>query len=403
MDTNKAGLIQVFFQRTPRSFWFLLGTALVLRTCGVPLWRHSFDGHELEYLSAFSGDEWSASTRVYPLLAGFYAAIGKLFSKPWILVAINISAGLFTVLAGGFWARKRWGDSAGWILAILLALSPTHAFWSTSIYNVALPQALLVCGIAWGGWRGAACFAAACLLRMELALLFPVVWGLSDWRTSLGALSAGLNWSLLDTAPHVTPPLEALQVNIWLPDFMGPLGSPLGLILVLMALQRHNAALLVGALWVHLVGSAFDDYGSRHALLGTLCLMALLSSTTGWRKILPILAGGLFCFQWTNLHTNYHMTPERFEIELPNVPHVKSLPEDCTEVLDDPLAAHSHWHMRKNWPVGRLCWGEERIHRAWTSRGLQDRRLRMHRTTKLSPVFILDLPSGPRLYYDLKP
>jgi hypothetical protein len=381
-------------------FWRLIGVALVLRTCGIPLWRHRFDGHELDYLAAFQGEPWSASTRVYPLLAGLYQALGRVFSDPRLLVGINVLAGLVTVLAGGFWAKRRWGAGVGWMLAALLALSPTHVFWSSSIYNVALPQAFLVCGIALGGWRGMMCFAIACSLRMELALLFPVVWLLSDWRVGVGALSAGLCWPLLQTAPQVLAPTEALSVNLWLPDLLGPLGSPFGLLLVALALQRHNFTLALAALWVHFIGAAFDDYGTRHALLGGLCLIALLATTTGWRRVLPLLAGALFCTHLADLHTTYHMTPAQFAEGLPDLPHHNALPKDCTEVLDDPLSASSHWQFRKAWPPGRLCWGEERIHRAWTSRGLQDRRLRMHRTYDLTPAFVLDLPSGPRLYYD---
>jgi len=381
-------------------FWRLAGVALLLRTCGIPLWRHRFDGHELEYLAAFQGESWQASTRVYPLLAGFYQALGQVFSDPRLLVGINVLAGLVTVLAGGHWARKRWGASAGWMLAALLALSPTHAFWSTSIYNVALPQALLVCGIAWGGWRGGLCFALACCLRIELALLLPVVWMLSDWQVSLGALGGALSWPLMSTAPNVISPTEALSVNFWLPEYLGPLGACAGLFLVVLAIQKHNFTLVLAALWVHLVGASFDDYGTRHALLGGLCLMALLASTRGWRRLMPLLAASLFCANWPQMHSAYQMRPSQFEADLPEVPHVKHLPSDCTEVLDDPLAEGSHWRLRQAWPTGRLCWGEERIHRAWTSRGLQDRRLRMHRTYALKPAFVLDLPSGPRLYYD---
>jgi hypothetical protein len=376
--------------------------ALLVRVVVIPLWRHRFDGHELDYFAAFSGEDWSASTRLYPLLAGFYALVGKVFGSAHILVMINVLAGLMTVLAGGIWAKRRWGVDVGWMVAVLLALSPTHAFWSTSIYNVALPQALLVGGLALGGWRGALLFALACNLRMELALLLPVVWLLSDWRVALGALGAGLAWPLLDSAPHVTAPLDAMALNLYLPDFLGPLGTPIGLILVLLALQRHNAVLALAALWVHLVGAAFDDYGTRHALLGTLCLVALLATTTGWRRILPVFAGSLFCLKLVCLNVQYQMTPEHFAATLPEVPTLQIM-EDCTEILDDPLAEGSHWTHRKAWPEGRVCWGEERIHRAWTSRGLQDRRKRMHRSYSLRPDFILDLESGPRLYYEVSP
>ena len=57
----------------------------------------------------------------------------------------------------------------------------------------------------------------------------------------------------------------------------------------------------------------------------------------------------------------------------------------------------------KAWPDQRLCWGEEAIHRAWTSRGLQDRALRMRRLYAPTPVGLLRLPGGPRLIHELAP
>jgi len=400
MGTNRTKK-KPYFAEFSREVLILGMVALFVRLVGIPIWRHQFGGHELDYLTAFSGDGWQSSTRVYPLLAGFYASLGKVFTAPGILVGINLFAGLATVLAGGIWAKHRWGASVGWMVAVLLCLSPTHAFWSTSIYNVAIPQALLVLAMALGGWRGSLCFAIACNLRIELALMAPALWLLSDWRVATGALGAALSWPLMDSAPHVTAPLEALQLNIWLPDYLGPIASPLGLLLVVLAIQKHNVLLALAALWVHLVGSAFDDYGTRHALLGTLCLIALLATCTGWRRILPVLAGSLFCLKLVCLNTLVQMTPTSFAATLPELPRLKALPADCTEILDDPLAENSHWTHRKSWPSGRVCWGEERIHRAWTSRGLQDRRKRMHRSYKLEPTFILDLESGPRLYYEV--
>lgn len=376
--------------------------ALVVRLVAVPIERHRFEGHELDYLAAFSNQPWEASTRTYPLLAEFYAGLGLVFSSPYALVALNLLASVVTVAAAWWWARKHHSESAAWMLAILMALAPTHAFWASSIYNVTLPQAFLLVGVALGGWRGAAAVAIACNLRIELALFAPLIGLLSDRRAALGCMGAAVAWPLMDTAPHVVSPSVAFPVNLPLTEMLGPLGTLSGLCLVALAIQRHNAHLAAAAVVVHLLGSAFDDYGTRHGLFGAFCAMALLASATGWRRMLAPLACVLFASHLVDLREEVRMPQHTFTAQLPDLPRARALPEDCHEILDDPLAEGSHWRIRDSWPQGRVCWGEERIHRAWTTRGLQDRRLRMHRTYSLTPLMILQLESGPRLIYEVE-
>jgi len=399
-------------QRIHFHLWLVALLALLARIVAVPLWRHQFDGiGEQAYVDAFHGAQWKASTQVYPLLAQLYSTLGHLFAAPQVLVVLNILAGLGTVAAAAWWSKKKWGVSVAWMVAILLALSPTHAFWSTSIYNVALPQCLLVLAVAVGGWRGALFFALACNMRVELALLAPVVWALSDWKSAAGAVGALVAWWTLggtssapyfESAPPITSPSEALAVNVWIPDYLGPLGEPLGLVLVVLAIQRHNLAFFLAAVWVHVVGSAFDDYGTRHALLGGFCLILLLATTTGWRKVLPLCAASLFLFAFTDLHSRYQMREEAFVSQLPDVPEQSAIPAGCMEIHDDPQHPDSHWARRNNWPTGCVLWVETRSHIGWTSRGLQDRRLRMHRSYTLTPSFTIQHPGGMRLYYEVE-
>jgi len=244
--------------------------------------------------------------------------------------------------------------------------------------------------------------AIACNFRIELALFAPLIWLLSDRKVAAGCLGAVLAWPLMDSAPHVISPLIALPVNLKLTPMIGPLGTPLGLLLMGLAIQRHNVRLAGAALAVHLIGSAFDDYGSRHGLFGAFCAMALLASAQGWRRVLAPLACVLFVSQLHTLRSQVRMPQHHFNAQLPDLPRGEILPEDCHEILDDPLDERSHWHARSRWPSGRVCWGEERIHRAWTTRGLQDRRLRMHHTYTLTPLMILELESGPRLIYEVE-
>ena len=388
--------------RLPIQALLLATLALVVRLVAVPIERHRFEGHELDYLAAFSGQPWEPSTRTFPLLAEVYAVVGLLFSSPYSLVILNLVASLLTVAAAWWWAKKHLNETAAWMLAALLALSPTHAFWASSIYNVTLPQACLVLGIALGGWRGSAAVAIACNLRIELALFAPLILLLSDRKVALGCLGALFAWPLMDSAPHVVSPVVALPVNLGLPEMLGPLGTPVGLLLLALAVQKHNAHLAASAVAVHLIGSAFDDYGTRHGLFGGLCAMAVLASATGWRRMLAPLACLLFASHLQTLRAQVRMPQHHFNAQLPDLPHAQTLPADCHEILDDPLAERSHWRVRSDWPTGRVCWGEERIHVAWTTRGLQDRRVRMHKTYTLTPFLILDLESGPRVIYEVE-
>jgi hypothetical protein len=401
-----------------------------VRAGWIPLERHRFDGHERDYLRVFLGEPLRASTRLYPTLAGPYRALGALSDDPRLLLWINLGAGALTALLAGVaaarWASARGGERAhapraGWIAALLIALSPAHAFWSSSAYNVALPHLLLVAACAARGWGGALLYAGACTLRLELAALAPAVGLLAGWRVAPGALGAALIGPLLETAPALYSPLTVLPVNLQLPDYLGPLGAPLGLVVVAACARRANAPLLLAAAWTHLVGAAFDDYGYRHGLFGGLALAIAVAHTAtapardgGWRamlgrrpaelaRLLALAAAlGLSIRGCAEVARWYYAPVSTFEATLPDLPALSPTP-GCHEILDDPLDERSHWAARLDWPAepegGVVCWGEETIHLAWNSRGLMSRRLRMHRAYALTPLGIFQGPGGPRLYY----
>jgi hypothetical protein len=362
--------------------------------------RHVFDGHEALYLQAFLGEPWEASTRTLPTLAWLYGLLGLLSSHAGLLLALNVVAGAATALVCARWLEKKHGAAAGWTLGVLVAVSPTLVFWSGSAYNVAIPQLLLVTACALGGWRGALIYGLACTMRLELALLAPAVGLVAGWPVMAGALGGLSLLPIWESAPQVTPILETLPVNLPLTGLLGPLGSLPGLLLLLLAVERKSWPFLVAALWTHGVGAAFDDYGSRHALFASICLAAALSVGSAWRRFLPLAALPLLLGGTWQVGQWYYADTEAFEATLPAL---SPPPEDCIEILDDPLAEGSHWQYRKAWPTGRTCWGEEAIHRALTSRSLQDRAYRMRMTYQLEPVGRLDLPGGPRLVYEVKP
>lgn len=387
--------------------------AVYLRAGLIPFRRHLYDGHELDYLRVFQGAELGDSTRLYPTLAWLYRQLGAISDDPNLLLWLALAVGVATVGAAGVAVGRRFGERAGWIAAILVAASPAHAFWSTSAYNVALPQLLLVSAIAARGWTGAALYACACLFRVELMLLAPAVAVMAGadsrahWkraRIALGALGGLALIPLLETAPPLHSPLTVLPVNLLIPHYLGPLGTTYGVIIVLLTVERRSLSWLLAAAWVHLVGSCFDDYGWRHGLLGGLALIGVVASD---RKLLwgplAICALAVSLVGLKDVARWYYAPAADFETTLRgrDLPALTE-PLDCHEILDDPLDPRSHWFAQTDWPDGEVCWGEEAIHYTWNSRGLMTRRLRMHRVYTLTPRGVLKTPGGPRLYYTVE-
>ena len=376
----------------------ILLLAVFVRTRWIPLARHRFDGHEADYLAVFQGAEWEGTTRLYPVLAGFYAGLGALFDDGNVLLVVNIAAGVGTVVAVGWVVQQRYGEWPGVAAGLLLALSPEHAAWSMSAYNVAIPQLLAVSACAVGAtdhrvrrWLGVPLYALACTMRMELALLAPVVGVLGGWRTALGALGGLAGLGVADTAPAMRDLRTVLPVNLQLIAFLGPCVLPAAL-----SASRRTLDLFGAALLVHIVGACFDDYGARHALLGTVALVAVVAGVPDRRFYLVVpLAVVLSAVSVHGLSERYYASAEDFAATLDELPP----PPDCGEVLDDPLDDASHWN--RPWPDAP-CWGEEHIHHAWTSRGLQDRALRMHTAYVLEPLGVLQLPGGPRRVYSIR-
>lgn len=378
----------------------VLGIALWVRVGWLPVERHRFDGHEKELLAAFGGGEVVLSTRVQPLWAALAASLGRLSQDPHLLLAVSVLGGVVCVGAAGLWARRRWGPTAGFWTAVLVALTPAQVFWSATAYPVILPQAFLLGGLAIGGWRGGLFYGAACALRPELVGVAPALALLGERRLVPGVLGAAAIYPMWGTGPALRSPLLTLPVNLPLVDFLGPLAAGAAPLLLLLAIKGDRWRLLAAALWVHLWGSVFDDYGTRHALFGGVCLAVLLARANGWRRVLTVAGGALLLWGTADVAHWYYADAEQFAATLSES---GAPPADCLEVLDDPLAEGSHWNLRGHWPAERTCWGEEHIHRAWTSRSLQDRALRMRRTYHPMPVGRVDLPGGPRKIYEIRP
>ncbi len=368
----------------PRPALALVLLALVVRLGVVPSWsRLAFGGHEALYLEAFRGGNVPASTQAYPLLTALYRGIGLLTQEPMVLVVLSALAGAAAVLGAAVWIGRWVGPGAGLWTGVLVALLPEHAAWSTSAYNVILPQALIVWAFALGGWRGLVLVALAASMRMELMVMAaPLGW------PALGGI-VGPMWQL--QLPDVSPPGEALRMNLAMVGYLGP---PV-LFLGLLGLRDRKAWRLGGVvLWVHLVGASFDDYGARHALLGSTALCGLVAAAADrWRGLIPAL-GILGCI-WglVALRPAWHGTQATVGKELVALSEVLGpLPEGCVEVTEEPplqsaQALPSHQAFFSGELRARcVVWGEEFWHRQWSSRGLQDRGLRMRTIYWMTPV-----------------
>ena len=366
--------------------------ALLVRLVGFPLERLRFDGHEAEYIAAFQGAGWEASTRVMPTLAAFYEALGWVFESTWAPVGVNVVAGVVTVLAVAAWAERRWGFEAGVLAGALMVFSPEHAAWSLSAYNVAIPHAFLAVAICLGEregpqkWAAIAAYGVACSIRMELMFLAPVVGLLGGWRTMAGAVGGLVGVAVMETAPALRPLSVVLPINVQLVGFLGPC-----VLAALLGASQRTAQLLGAALLVHIVGACFDDYGARHALLGGVALIGVVAGCDDRRRWFI----WLFALGWSVVGT--WNVADRFYVRDMPVPQLAP-PPDCTPILDDPVAAGSHWDA---WPDDP-CWGEEFHHHAWTSRGLHDRATRMHTAYVLEPIGVEQLPGGPRVIYSVR-
>ena len=136
--------------------------------------------------------------------------------------------------------------------------------------------------------------------------------------------------------------------------------------------------LLLIAAWVHAVGSGFDDYGSRHALLGGIALCGMVGGVRSvWLPGLVALGLGWTTIQlaavW-NAEDNGEVAAEARGLGAP--------PKGCVEVTDEPfvpgqaLPSHTRFY-RGQLDSPCVVWGEEFWHRTWNSRGLMDRAKRM--------------------------
>jgi hypothetical protein len=341
-----------------------------------------FDGHERGYVLAFLGAPPDPSTQAWPALIGLYRALGHLSADPRLLVGLNVLAGATLPLAAALWAAPRFGRSAGLWAGALAVLLPEAVAWSSSVYNVALPNALL----AWAfvvrrPAVRALLVALAVSMRGELALLAPFA-----GPAGLLGLPVAAAWLHHLGAPDPGDPLLALRTNLPLLRLLGP---PV-LLLGLLALRDRRAWALAGFVAWNLLSSApFADLGARHLLLGGLGACVLVGVAAARLRHLPgILAAAGLTLALHDLADRWYDVAPLPAAELAELPAPDPACVEVTEeppIAGQPLPSHlGLWSGEVDAPC--VLWGEAAIHRAWTSRGLQDRALRMRTLYELEPV-----------------
>lgn len=383
----------------------------VVRLGLLPTWsRLRFDGHERLLLRAFEGSPPDASTQALPLPLALAGLLGRLFDDPVVLVILSGLAGSLAVGCVVLWTARRWGLVAAAWAGLFVALLGEHAAWSTSAYPVMLGHTSLLAAFACEGrgWRtelgAAGLLALACSFRPELALVAP----LRGWPGLAGVV--GLAHVALLGGVEPSSPWVALQLNWSLVGFLGPS------VLMLAVLGLPAALpLLAAAVWVHLTGALFDDYGPRHALFGgvALCVAAAVGAARRRHGALVGLA--------VALGLGVHLMELRAAWQQRSGPHVPegtpelsgsvapTLPEGCVEVTEEPPIAGQPLPSHVRFFTGELeadcvLWGEEDQHRAWSSRSLRPRAQRMRALYRLEPVGVWR-PSphrSARLYHRLE-
>jgi hypothetical protein len=414
--------------RPGKALWILLAVALAVRCLWLPIGAHEFDGHEAEYLDLLLGDR--ALTRGGPLLVPAMQwtawGLGKIMPFPAALTGLALGFGLLSIGAWVGILSRLADERLGLVAGALLAFWGTHAFWSSSAYNVVHPHALgavslwaLVVLVQGGPPRasgalagGAAALAIA--FRVELVLLAPVglIWLVlyrpPHWRRwlppLLGGAAIGTTAAALMLYPGEVPGSGERGMSWWANRGLFVYFAPFSTLWLLalpglglaVGLRRWPRAFLPIALLVPLVhglGATFDDYGFRHALTALPALAAGLAALITVRWGLPILAGAavLLALHTGDVANRYYASESRFAQSLdPDLPEWsldalehcalicedgRILPEDRQRSHFNLLDAAEAESLRAE--KGCLFWLVGFQDHRWSSRAVRDRRLRV--------------------------
>ncbi len=383
----------------------VLVVALVVRFFVVPAWtRHAYDGHEAEYWDLFRGARVPnrGGTVLYPSMQWLWWGLGRVLPA-WPRLPVVLSAGVGSVgalLVGGM-VRRLVAPWAGWVAAGLVALHPAHAAWSSSAYNVVLPQ-VFGAGVLWCGavlatrrrapravaWLGAGLFALTVATRLDAALVcVPAAMlvllvaapelGVGPWLRDraalLPALAVGLALAGLAAWPLVFPGevpgagerALSFSVNVgWLAPYLPRLAggwlllAAAGALLAGTRWPAATAALGVGAVLNHLALATFDDLGDRHALTALPAITFAVAAGAArlrarWRVAggaVAVVGGALLVAGLVDLRPRFYGAEEAYAdrlatgpwADLPRWTAERARAEDggaCGWVAEDPRVA----------------------------------------------------------------
>jgi len=439
------GLVKVRRALWPPRAWLApaLGftlLALAVRFLWLPaLTEHAFDGHEADYLDLFLGGRTPSrgGTVLYPAMQWLYWGLGRVLSGPGWLLAVAGAASLVSIAAAAGLTQQLFGGRAAAWTAALLALYGTHAFWSSSAYNVMIPLALTLVSLAalvaagrGGGWGmsllsgSAAALAVATRLESLVAglpaLLFVLWRPPRPLRVHLPLLLGGAALAAAAVVPLVVPgglPGEGeasfmWPVNVGLLGYLAPWAGPWLPLLVIMALlgppgpdHRLRARaipripvgiLLAWAVAVHGTMATFDDLEYRHLLPAGVALALVAGAVLGALRRGPAALLGatllvLLALDTARLARLYYAPEERFAAALPaDLPRIEARDRPpCTLVSEDARVAQepqlSHFNLLDPEEAERLraagggClqWCPDVQDWRWSSRGVRARALRL--------------------------
>jgi hypothetical protein len=329
-----------------------------------------------------------------------WRALGMLTDDPRALVWLSAIAGSWVAVVAWLWTRRNFGLAAGLWAGAAVILLPEHVAWSTSAYNVILPHALLATAFILRDRWAWIWVALAVALRVDL-LVVALLRGVPGLAGVVSA--AWVLWAL--PMPSPVEPWGALSANWPVVSFLGP--AVLALSLVGLR-DRRLWPLFAAVAWVHLSGSLFDDYGSRHALMGGVLLCVVVGVVATRHRTAQVL--GLVVLIGLGLGTSdlaqrWHqrVPPAAAGLDLP------SLDPGCVEVTEEPPLDGQPMpsHMLFLWgelTADCVVWGEESWHGMWSSRGLRDRARRMRTLYRMEPVARFDPGRGRpvRIYHRLE-
>ena len=440
------GLLRVRRRLAP-SRWLplVLGGALAVRVVWMPISRHVFDGHEAEYLDLWMGTRelTQGGTMLYPAMQWLYRGLGVVWPHPSGPLVLALVASTVSLAALYGLVSRLSDERVGLAAAALLGLWGTHAFWSSSAYNVMIPHALALVAL-WGLTLvdeddlgagcvagGAAALAVAC--RLESVLVAPIgliwlVWarpkGWTRWLPPLvvaGLLGAATAALVLlpgrNVAPGTGQRALAFEVNATLFAFLTPADKPwmwaplaVGAFLGIRRWPRLFVPLVLFVPAMHLVFATFDDYGFRHQVTSLAALAAILGALVVDRRawiLLPLCAGGLLAHTH-DVAQRYYASEQAYDQAIdPQLPRrsIGSL-GGCALINEDSRIVPeerqlSHFNLLEAAEVERLRAEHGCIHwlrtvedHRWSSRSVRARTLRLEHLYELTPLAVIAHDNG---------